>query len=102
MRHRANRASNPSNLTERERWGTAPPSHGKTCPTKGDRNTAVPSAELCVLGEYGGEAYYIGQARQDLVGTTRHFVPPFFTFDITPVAPPSTLGLLEGGRSTRY
>nr|GFC76060.1 hypothetical protein [Tanacetum cinerariifolium] len=53
-------------------------------------------------GEYGGDAYYIGQARQDLVGTTRHFVPPFFTFDITPSALPSTLGRLGWGRSTRY
>ena len=68
------------------------------------KGAAIPQCPppSCVLGEYGGDAYYIGQARQDLVGTTRHFVPPFFTFDITPIAPPSTLGLLEGGRSTRY
>ena len=47
-----------------------------------------------LLGAYCGEAYDIRQAWQDLFGTTRHFVPPFFTFDIAPFARPSTLGLL--------
>jgi hypothetical protein len=55
-----------------------------------------------LLGAYCGEAYDIRQAWQDLFGTTRHFVPPFFTFHITPPARPSTLGRLSWGRSTRY
>lgn len=55
-----------------------------------------------LLGAYCGEAYDIRQAWQDLVGTTGHFVPPFFTFHKTPLALPSTLGRLGWGRSTRY
>ena len=55
-----------------------------------------------LLGAYCGEAYDIRQAWQDLFGTTRHYVPPFFTFEIAPLARPSTLGLLGRGRSTHY
>ena len=77
----ANRASNPSNLTKRRNWGAVPAStsESKTWPNVGSLRS-YPTKLL--LGAYCGEAYDIRQAWQDLVGTTRHFVPPFFTFDI--------------------
>ena len=97
----ANRASNPSNLTKRRSWGTAPASapRSKTWPNVGSLRS-YPTKLL--LGAYCGEAYDIRQAWQDLFGTTRHFVPPFFTFEIAPLARPSTLGLLGRGSSTHY
>ena len=47
-------------------------------PVSNDEPPLWAAPRSCLLGAYGGEAYDVGQAWQDLVGTTRHLVPPFF------------------------